>query len=198
MKLFKYLKHLISVILVLASFSNVLIAQDDDIVPFGEDSVYQEYYLGFNIKTNMSGGLVNFALIKPLPNGKRKIILLTQDAFMYQAVGKQKSLGNPQKINLFEKYQIKNPNIVSSLWKLRYTENPNQQLGDYLGHTYNKANLGWSQNDSIPFLPTNAQMIILREFGIDRFSDYIYDEKAFRLLNAMEDPEWVKAYKESY
>ncbi len=198
MKGFNFLSKLVSIILVLAVFNELLIAQNDDVVSFGADSVFQEYFLGFNLNTNMSGGLVNFALIKPLPNGKRKVILLTQDAFMYQAVGKQKSMGNPQKINLFEKYEIKNPNIVTSLWKLRYKENPNEPLSQYLGHTAKKLNAGWSKNDSIPFLPTDAQMEILREFGIERFSDYIYDENAFRLLNAIENPEWVRTYKESY
>ena len=189
---------LIATIVIVFLFNDTLFAQDNDIVPFGEDSVYQEYYLGFSIKSNMSGGLVNFALIKPLPNGKREVILLTKDAFMFQAVGRQKSPGNPQKINLFEKYQIKNPSIVNSLWKLRYKENPNQPLSEHLGHTASKNNAGWSQNDEIPFLPTEAQMNILKGFGIERFSDYIYNEKAFGLLKAMEDPEWVRAYKESY
>lgn len=198
MKVFKYLRKLIAVIIIVLLFNDKLFAQDDDIIPFGEDSVYQEYYLGFSIKSNMNGGLVNFALIKPLPDGKRKVILLTKDAFMFQAAGRQKSPGNPKKINLFEKYQIKNPNIVNSLWKLRYKENPNQPLSEYLGHTASRNNAGWSQNDEIPFLPTEAQMDILRGFGIERFSDYIYNEKAFGLLKAMEDPEWVRAYKESY
>ena len=193
-----YLKKVLYLIYIVFFFNIIIVAQDEDVVSFGEDSVYQEYYLGFNINSNMSGGLVNFALVKPLANGKNEIILLTQDAFMFQAAGKQKSKGNPGMINLFEKYEINNPNIVNSLWKLRYKENPNRQLGEYLGHKKDSTYLGWSQNDLSPFIPTPAQMEVLKDFGINRFSDFIYDKQAFRLLNLMEDPEWVRAYKERY
>lgn len=188
------LKHWIQVIyfaILLLFSNNILIAQDDDIIPFGEeDDDYQEYFLGFNLTSNMHGGLVNFALVKPLANGKKEIILLTKDDFVYQAMGKQKSLGNPKKNNFFEKYEIKNPTVLDHLWKLRYVEYPNL--------TREKMDPGWSENDSIPFLPTEAQMDILRGFGIERFTDYIYNDDAFRLLSSMEDPLWVKSYRESY
>lgn len=190
MEVFKYRVQAVNITLIILLFNNVLIAQDDDIIPFGEDADYQEYFLGFNLNSNMSGGLANFALIKPLPNGKKKIILLTKDNFIQQAMGKQKSMGNPKKIDFFEKYQIKSPSILDHLWKLRYKTYPNLTL--------EKMDPGWSENDSIPFLPSEAQMNILRGFGIERFTDYIYDDEAFRLLSSMEDPAWVKNYKESY
>ncbi|OQY03277.1 MAG: hypothetical protein B6I20_05360 [Bacteroidetes bacterium 4572_117] len=177
-----------SFILFLAN--NSLNAQNDDIVSFGDDSIYQEYFLGFNLNSNMNGGLVNFALVKPLPNGKNEIILLTKDSFVKQALGKQKSNGNPKKINYFEFYKIKNPAIIDHLWKLRYKTYP------YF--TGRKMDPGWSENEEVPFLPTKTQMAILRGFGIDRFSDYIYDKEAFRLLSSMEDPEWVQNYRKSY
>lgn len=189
MNKYKYKIQITSIILIFV-FSSALMAQDDDIIPFGADSVYQEYYLGFNLNSNMNGGLVNFALVKPLPNGKTKIILLTKDDFVYQAKGKMKSPGNPHKIDFFKNHQIENLAVLDNLWKLRYREYP--------FYTREKMPMGWSENDTIPFLPTEAQMEILRGFGINRFTDYIYGEAAFRLLSSMEDPQWVKAYKESY
>ena len=191
MGIYKYCVQILNITLIALLFNNVLVAQDDDIITFGEeDDDYQEYFLGFNINSNMSGGLVNFALIKPLGNGKRKVILITKDNFLQQASGKQKSMGNPKKIDFFEKYQIKNPEMVDQLWKLRYKTYPNL--------TREKMDPGWSENDSIPFLPTGAQMNILRGFGIERFTDYIYGDNAFRLISSMEDPVWIKNYKESY
>jgi len=41
-------------------------------------------------------------------------------------------------------------------------------------------------------------MNILRGFGIQLFTDYIYGDEAFRLLNSMEDIEWLRNYKKSY
>ncbi|RLD63775.1 MAG: hypothetical protein DRI95_11330 [Bacteroidetes bacterium] len=191
MGIYKYCVQVVKITLVVLLFNNVLLAQDDDIIPFGEvDDDYQEYFLGFNLTSNINGGLVNYALVKPLPNGKNKVILLSKNNFIQQALGKQKSMGNPKKINLFEKFQIKSPLILDHLWKLRYKVYPNL--------TREKMDPGWSENDSIPFIPTEAQMEILRGFGIERFTDYIYNEEAFRLLSSMEDPGWVKIYKESF
>ena len=165
-------------------------AQDNGAIKFGSDSVYQEYYLGFNLIPNAGGSLVNFALIKPQANGKQKVILLTQDNFISQCSGKQKSLGNPDKINFFKKYNIKNLAILNNLWKLRYTEYPYR--------TEQKPEKGWSQNDEIPYIPSLAQLNMLKKFGIERLNDYFYGEKAFKLLQAIENPQWLKSYKEAY
>jgi len=190
MNINKYWIQLVNITISILIFNNMLIAQDNDIVPFGDDDDYQEYFLGFNLNSNMNGGLTNFALIKPLSNGKKEVILLTRDDFIQQALGKQKSMGNIKKIDLFEKNQIKNPEIINDLWKLRYKTYPHL--------TREKMDPGWSENDSIPFLPTEAQMNILRGFGIQLFTDYIYGDEAFRLLNSMEDIEWLRNYKKSY
>ena len=148
METYKYCVQVVKITLIVLFFNNVLIAQDDDIIPFGEvDDDYQEYFLGFNLTSNINGGLVNYALVKPLPNGKNKVILLSKDNFIQQALGKQKSMGNPKKINFFEKNQIKSPLIIDHLWKLRYKVYPNQ--------TREKMDPGWSENESIPFIITN-------------------------------------------
>ena len=135
MNTFIYKMQIIS-IAVLFVFANTLLAQEDEVVPFGADSIYQEYYLGFNLNSNMNGGLVNFALVKPLPNGKTKVILLTKDDFVYQAKGKMKSPGNPHRIDFFEKHQIENLAVLDNLWRLRYREYP--------FYTREKMSMGWS------------------------------------------------------
>lgn len=134
--------------------------------------------------------MIHLAIIKPGENGKRKVRLLTKDAFVEQASGKQQSLANPEKTDFFEKFKIKNPNVLDDLWRLRYKEYP------YF--TDEKMEPGWSSNDSIPFLPTETQMQILKKFGMNRMSDYIIGEDAFKLLKLMEEPAWINSYKESY
>ncbi len=184
------MKNILIILFSLSYFQ--LIAQDKEAVAFGSDSIYQEYYLGFSLSSNAAGGLVTFALVKPLPNGKRKVRIITQDDFVYQAKGKTKSPGNPYKEDYFEKYQIKNLNVLNNLWKLRYKEFPYKQKD---GTPIEK---GWSQNDELPYIPTAAQLEMLKKFGINRISDYFYGENAFKLLEAMQNPEWLKAYKEAY
>ena len=177
-------------LLTLPFISIQLSAQRDSTYTFGEEKVVIEYYFGFNLVENSFGSMIHLALIKPGNNGKHRIIQLTKDGFIAQASGKQQSLANPEEEDFFEKHQIKNPNILDDLWRLRYKEYP------YFSNE--KIEPGWSANDSIPFVPTEAQMQILQKFGLNRMSDYIIGENAFRLLKLMEQPEWINSYKESY
>ncbi|MBN1250584.1 MAG: hypothetical protein JXR51_02125 [Bacteroidales bacterium] len=167
-----------------------IFSQDDKIHTFGEESTEAEYFFGFNLIPSGVGGLNHFVLIKPLANGEFNVIQITKERFINQAEGKQESLANPKNINFFEEFNIQNTLVVNDLWKLRYI--------DYPYFTMEKMDNGWSSNDSIPFLPTNAQMQILNKFGMTRLSDYIYGENAFQLLFKMTSDKWVKEYKESY
>ncbi len=184
----KTIQRIILIFIFLYSYS--VIAQKDTVYTFGDDPGDIEYFFGFNLTPNAMGGMVNFALVKPGDNGKRIIKQITQESFIAQALGKQQSLANPKAINFFKQYQIDNPNILGDLWRLRYKEYP------YF--TKDPDILGWSSNDSIPFLPTDSQMKMLEKFGLFKLNDYIYGENAFKLLYLMEKPEWIKAYKESY
>lgn len=184
-----YFKHFTYLVLIIFFVNEHILAQKETTV-FGADSIVQEYYLGFNLIPNAGGSLVNFALVKPLANGKRKIILITQDNFVAQASGKTKSLANPYKINYFKKYKITSLSVLDNLWKLRYTEFPYRTTG--------KAEKGWSQNLEFDYLPTSQQMEMLKKFGIQHLRDYFYGENAFRLLEAIQNPQWLKTYKEAY
>ncbi|MCF6240101.1 MAG: hypothetical protein L3J74_02000 [Bacteroidales bacterium] len=185
-----WLKKYFLALIILSFLINIQIFAQDETVAFGSDSIVQEYYFGFNLNPSLAGGLVNFALVKPLANGKRKIILLSQDNFVYQAKGKMKSLANPYKIDFFKKYNITNLSVLDNLWKLRYTEYPYKTTG--------KAEKGWSQNLDFDYMPTAGQMEMLKKFGIENLRDYFYGENAFRLLEAIQNPQWLKTYKEAY
>ncbi len=171
-------------------YTHNVISQKDTTYIFGEDTGEIEYFFGFNLTPNAMGGIVNYALVNPGDNGKRIIKQITQETFIAQALGKQQSLANPNATNFFKQFQINNPNIIGELWRLRYKEYP------YF--TREQMAPGWSSNDSIPFLPTVSQMKMLEKFGLFKLNDYIYGENAFKLLYLMENPEWIKTYKESY
>jgi len=183
-------KNLLLVLIVSFTINYSVFAQRDTIYTFGEDKGDIEYFFGFNLIETAMGGMIHLALVKPMSDGTFQLRQLTKDGFIAQALGKEKSLANPDGIDLFKKYEIDDPNILDQLWKLRYKEYP------YF--TSQQVEPGWSANDSIPFLPTESQMNILQKFGLYKMSDYIYGENAFRLLNLMTKPEWVLSYKESY
>jgi hypothetical protein len=182
------MKKLVTILLCCV-FTYTIDAQRDTTYSFGEDPVQKDYYFGFNLIESMNG-LIHLVILKPGENGKHEIIHLTKDIFIAQAQGKMQSLANPENIDFFEKFDIKDPNILDDLWRLRYTEYPY--------YTQEKVEPGWSANDSITFLPSDSQMEILKKFGINRLNEYIYGEDAFRLLNLIERPEWINSYKESY
>jgi hypothetical protein len=165
------------------------ISQQDSSFRFGEDNFETDYFFGFNLVPNSIGNLYHVALIKLENNGTYKIKQITKETFIAQAKGLETSEANPQGIDLFEKFQIKNPNIIDDLWKLRYKKYP-----------WSEENMeGYSSRvDSLIFLPSPGQLKTLENFGMFRMSDYIYGDNAFRLLQLMSKPEWVKLYKETY
>ncbi len=76
---------------------------------------------------------------------------------------------------------------INDLWKLRYSIYPYANQGsDSLGYTMNKDN---------KFMPTDAQMQILSQYGITEINQYIWGDNLFKLLADMRKPEWVEAYK---
>jgi hypothetical protein len=168
----------------------MLFAQQDSTITFGEDEIEAEYFFGFNLLPNAMGGLYHIALIKPEKNGSYKIRQITKESFIAQAKGKEQSMANPKGIDMFRKFQIENPYVIDDLWRLRYQDYPYQ--------TRDKVDPGWSTNDSIPFLPSPTQMKTLEKFGMFRMSDYIIGDNAFRLLQMMGKPDWIKIYKESF
>lgn len=119
-----------------------------------------------------------------------KYIQLSMDGFVHKAMGKERSNANPGGHNLFESYGIKDPNIITQLWKLRYKEYPYQYPLDPL----RKPEPGWANNDKCEELPSPEQMAILKKYGITRVQDIIYGDMAFQLLKDMEDPNWVAKY----
>jgi hypothetical protein len=164
-------------------------SQADTSFTFGDEETDPEFFLGFNLVPDAMGDLCHFALIKPEKDGTIKIKQITRESFIAQAKGKEASFANPKSVDLFRKFTIENPNIINELWRLRYKDYPYQ--------TKDPIDPGWSTNDSIPFLPSKTQFKTLENFGMFRMNDYIYGDNAFRLLQMMTKPEWVKIYKES-
>jgi hypothetical protein len=174
------------------------ISQQDTSITFGDENFDAEYFFGFNLIPNANGGLYHVVLIKPEKNGTYKIKQITKETFIAQAKGKETSTANPKGIDLFKKFQIENPNIIDDLWRLRYKDYPYGPNPKNPNKSKSVIDPGWSKNDSIPFLPSPTQLKTLENFGMFKMNDYIYGDNAFRLLQLMGKPEWVKLYKESF
>lgn len=124
--------------------------------------------------------------------------VLTEQQFMYQAMGYYPSIANLGRVNLFEKngvdscflYSDEDDRIVgyycqpfTQLWKIRFYENP-----------YEFDVRGWSQGQ---FKPSRYQSeLILKEYGVKNvLTDYFYGDTLYKLLRDVQDPVWVETYR---
>ncbi len=187
------MKNLASLLLILfcslwANAQNV-----EEYLTFGENADDQDTdFLGFCLLPG-SNLLERFVEIHINSDGSLKYTFLTMDGFVNRAAGRERCAANIKSANFFNNFGIKNPGIVADLWKLRYREYPYyKEVRD----SSDKVSLqGWSTNDNSNVMPSEAQMAILKRYGINKISDYCYGLMAFMLLHDMEDPVWIEKYK---
>ncbi len=146
----------------------------------------KKYVFGVRINTSWSSTVTFF---RALENGKKltDVTILPKDDFIREIMGLETSPANPDTINLFKKYDIVNPTVIDSLWKLKYAVYPFARR--------DADTLGWTNNFQNPYLPTSKQKRILYNLGMDTLTYVIYGDKFFALLKAMNNPAWIKNYK---
>ncbi len=165
-------------------------------------------FLGFMLLPG-SNTLVRFYEVHLNEDHSLKYTQLTMVGFVYRAMGKERSKANPSGKNLFESYGIKDPNIVTKLWKLRYNEYPYAVKRVRLSNKpdeekteeekeaerlANQPEKGWANNEKSAEMPSPAQFTILSKYGIRRLQDLCYGDMAFLLLRDMEDSNWLLQY----
>lgn len=183
---------------------------------FGNDDndIGKEYSFSIRLIPSISNNLFQCAIIKNNAPLKGNIEYLNMNAWILQAAGYESSLANPNKENLFAKYNVfevpenaknkgnseikyytinKAKAIFNNLWRIRYSEYP------YFNPELNKEK-GWAQHPDpkITWLPSENQMNILRNsFEIQELSDFIKRENAFKLLKDVRDRNWQTRYLQS-
>jgi len=153
-------------------------------------------FLGFNLMPGPNNGVVNFAIVTPLPDGRNSIQAITRSDFIRLASGLVRTDVNPKGENLFVKYEVEECgfyrdsvfnktrlycNTLDALWKLRY------KSGIYGGSD----SLGWTKAT----VPSMGQMSLLQAYGVNSLDDYFFGENAFRLLHDMQSYAWQSRYQ---
>lgn len=187
------MKKTLLIILITIFTFNVGVAQDDDfeVLGFGENQEEKDKmtdFLGFMLLPG-SSSLVRFYEVHFNFNGTIKYTQLTMDSFMNRCAGRERSMANPTRANYFETYGIKDPNIVGQLWKLRYMEYPYKRMDN--------DTIGWSNNVEYPEMPSQEQLAMLKQYGINRVQDLCYGHNMFMLLKDMSNNQWIARYKGS-
>lgn len=155
---------------------------------------------GFSMATGMNSQLYSCFLVKLHEGVVVERENLTAEQFILQAKGLVKSKANPGNKDLFKEYgialcddaqattvqeQIDACDPFATVWKLRFKEWPFKDGGGAAHDT------GWAESE---FGPSERQLLLLQEFGIQQRMDVACGEGAFKLLRSLRDPAWVDNY----
>lgn len=153
---------------------------------------------GIGLFTSSHSQLVTYAIVtlrNGVPIGAQ---VVSEQQFMYQAMGYYPSIANLSKENLFEKHGVDSCFLLyneyskivgyyakpfQDLWKIRFYEHP------FLFDTP-----GWSQGRIKPSL--YQTQFIYEQYGVKNIlTDYFYGDTLYKLLRDVQNPEWIINYK---
>ena len=160
-------------------------AQAQVLIPKGQDNpdAYHLARYSFCISLMPTAGLdaVSYGIhCLPYEQKRGTVRFVNYETFLRQFGGGEESKANPDRIDLFEAHGI-NQFTLKDLWKLRYATYP---FG-------NSKALGWGGENGVP---SEGQMQILSQYGMQFLSDVIYGDNLIRLLKDMQDSQWVGEY----
>lgn len=164
------------------------------------------YEFAFNLAPSYNSNLVTFAIVATRDGKVVNKRFISESSFIRQVSGQELSKANPEKIDLFEKYELtdcfyKYDSIkdiyvdgyncfrLTDLWALKYGRNPFCPSGcvpsdDMLVE-------GWANHD---FKPSWPQLQILQNYGVIYIDDLFYGENMFKLFSDMKDSKWINTY----
>ncbi|MBK9591250.1 MAG: hypothetical protein IPO32_07035 [Crocinitomicaceae bacterium] len=153
---------------------------------------------GIGLFTSAHSQLITYAIITLRDSTITGALIVTEQQFMYQAMGYYPSLANMKRENLFQKYGVDSCFLVSDeldniigyyakpfydLWKIRFYEHPMYFDTE-----------GWSQGQ---MKPSRYQSDFLyKEYGVSNvLTQYFYGDTLFKLLRDVQDPAWIESYR---
>lgn len=191
---------LASVLLLLSSFRTYEVPCEE------ETPLAAQYAFAFTLQPSANSSLITYWIVTVHNDKIVYKMPMTEKNFILQMKGEQYSKANPQGINMFEaaaqadtcfyQYYFKkgtcNPLDVyrlDDLWTLRYSRNPECPEGctpsDYMRVDGLAANKTY---------PSDAQMEILKDYGVDHYTGFFYGDDMIRIFNDINDPSWVNNY----
>lgn len=155
---------------------------------------------GFSMATGMNSQLYSCFLVKVFEGKVVESENLTAEQFILQAKGLVKSKANSGSTDLFKEYgialcndaeantvqeQIDACDPFATMWKLRFQEWPFKDGGATSQES------GWAETEKGP---SQRQLLLLQEFGLQHAMGLAHGDDAFRLLASLRDPLWVGNY----
>lgn len=172
-----------------------------------ETPLMAQYAFAFTLQPGANNSLITYWAVT-VNNGKVVYkVPLTEHNFILQVSGQMYSKANPQGINLFEQaveadecfyeYGSKNGTVcnpldlyrLDDLWALRYNRNPTCPEGCIQKDGMRIDGLAANKT-----YPSDAQMEILKDYGVNHYTDFFYGENMFRIFKDINDYKWVNNY----
>lgn len=156
--------------------------------------------LGFSLNANPQGRLYTLFMYTVYEGRVVDSRPMHQRPFVLQASGLEESPANLESIDLFSEYGIKDCgawnedgrletrldcSVINDLWKLRFR-----------GAVVEGAGSGWAGEE---FTPSPRQQILLQTYRAadqPHWQGPYVGADAFRLLRDMQDPDWVRTYRD--
>ncbi|HKK60752.1 MAG TPA: hypothetical protein VJ937_14825 [Salinivirga sp.] len=173
------------IVLFIILFFCVLVSNSQVIIPkergSHEEPVYAKHYFGIRLVPTAQSKAVTYIIYSFFYDSTKNYQVITKHEFMSQFSGGIDSKANPEGKNLFNEYKI-DPRVFEHLWKVRYPEYP-----------FGKDKIpGWAGGN---FIPSKAQMKMLKPFGVNHPADMIYGDSLISFLRSVSDAGWVNQYK---
>ena len=165
---------------------------------------FATYTFGLSLNTGLNNQLFTLFTVKVFEGRLIQSEPMTRDQFVLQAQGVVPSKANPERVNLFRKYEvnacvavgpdttgrfIQDCNVFDDLWRIRFQEYPFRLVeGQHPGK-------GWAEKREAP---SARQLLLLTDYGMLSRSDIAYGENVFRLLRDVGDSSWVDNYRKGY
>lgn len=155
-------------------------------------------YFAVGLFTGAHSQLVTYAFVTVRDGNLEAVQVVSEQQFMYTALGYWPHVVNPNRINFFEKYDVDSCFLLYNdagtkvagyynkpfhdLWKIRFFEHP-----------FHFDMEGWSQGR---IKPCRWQSEYLQyRYGIQSvLTDYFWGDSLFKLLRDVQDPVWIDNY----
>ena len=157
----------------------------------------KESFFAVGIVSGANSSVITFAIVTKIGDRFIGTQVLTEQFFMYYALGYWPCKANPNRENLFKKYNVPNCRLLYNsygkvngfynkpfheLWKLRYKLHPQERVE------------GWSKEY---YQPSAGQARYLHQTYdvLNVKTQYFVGEHLFQLLKDVQNKDWIDKYK---
>ncbi len=162
-------------------------------------SAQKKTYFAVGIIAGANSSILTYAIVTKINDKYSGTRTLSEQYFMYYAMGHWPCIANPTRENLFKKYEVSNCYLLyddygkvngyyigafEEIWKIKYQSHPHRR----------DLPSGWSKGYHNP-TPGQAKFLY-ENYGVLHVNTHFFvGDFLFQLLKDIQDPEWIEIYQ---